>query len=464
MINKATFDQVIPLAQLLDEKGKKLAVLSGSPLGDVLNTCSTYGLHVEGQSFDSISLDQANDFLVAQCNQKTEDGYNEHNGAIATVVDVAGKAVSQALYFARNVVLADVKEVLTKVEQIVAGIRSVQAEPYTIHQQNTAVVFSNPLLHELVERFSNTSAQAVERRSLPPLDLSAVRAAIATGANLFDGEVEVSLSAFDDEGYKQVQAILEGRTALDSACPEYALGVHLLSKALIDNPYEGVNISLVEFNARMAQLVEQSGRMVYQEIERIVRRKKLGMLYNGGGVASPDGRVTIFVNNEVYLDMLNKGLTPEILIGNEFLGRRYNDNQLIENGVELTAIYEREMRLRALQATMEETNSAREALSRLIALEIANRSAEQLPIDRASLQARLNARIALIREKDLKCLPVLVRDLICHVFYAHTDALRILSAIDAIGEQYPEIDAREAALLATIQYVTYWISKQIVVA
>jgi hypothetical protein len=464
MINKSTFEQTIPLAQLLAEKGKNLNTLQGSPLDNVLKTCSTYGLHVEGQSFDTLSLGEVNDYLTTQCNHKLEGGYNEHNAAVSEVVDLAGKAVAQSLNFARNVVLPDIKSILEKVEQVVVGIRSNKSEPFVIVQKTPAKIFSNPLLHELVERFSNVAAGSVERREMAPLLGADVRGFISTGASQFDGEVEEILNENEGMGYAVVQNVLEGRIELNNVAPEFAVGVHLLCKALHDNPYDGVKMPLMEYNQRLARLIEQSGRIVYQEIERNLRRKKLGLLYVGGSMLIEEGKSAIVVNTDVYLDMLEKGLTPEALIGNEFLGRRYNDSQLIEKVDELTALYNREMRFREMQAQMENTNMAREAVERIFALEIVNREEGDLPVDRASLQKRLNARIGLLGESDLKSLTTLVRDLVCHVFYAHTDARRILCTIDAMGEKYPDIDPREAALLATVDYVAYWVSKQIICA
>lgn len=461
MINRQTFDQAVPLAQKLAEEGVNLIPLQGSPLADIVSTCSTYGLHVEGRNLDDLQVGDVTQFLTEEACRKTAEGYNEHNDATAAVVEVASRAVQQSLSFARNVVLPDVKAMLAKVEETIKGILAARSAPYEIVANGTPDLFRNALLHELVERFHNTTAQSVERREMAQIPSTEVRAAIVTGAAQFDAEVDAILGANDGLGYRLAQEVLEGKTDLDRLNNHMAVGVHLLCKSLYDNPYEGVKMNLVDYNNRLARLIEQSGRMVYQEIERSVRRKKLGHLYDGGGVRV-EGKYFIHVNNDVYLDMLAKGLTPEALIGNEFLGRRYNDSQLVEHVEELTLVYTREMRMRTMQAQMEELNLSREAIERLFSLEIVEREDEQLPVDRAALQQRLRMRLSLLRDGDLSNLTRLVRDLVCHVFYAHTDAQRILTMIDGIGEQYPEIDPREAALLATIEYVTYWVSKQIV--
>ena len=49
----------------------------------------------------------------------------------------------------------------------------------------------------------------------------------------------------------------------------------------------------------------------------------------------------------------------------------------------------------------------------------------------------------------------------CKVFFPHTQALRILSDIDAHAQNNPSLSPREAATLATIDLVCEWAASQI---
>lgn len=464
MIIKSTLEQTFPLAQSLAAQGITLNVLQGTPLAEVMATCSTYGLHVEGQSFDTITLDTVADYLVDECKKPLTQDFIPHNAATNKVIEEAAKACSAVLSFAKNVVVADVKEMLDKVEAAVNGIKSARSEPFVIQAESPSTVFSNPLLHELVDRYNGTVAKSVDRVELGFLDPVTVRSSIVTGAATFDEEVSELLSRQNSFAYDQVSKVLEGSTSLDDVIVPAALGVHLACKALYDNPFEGCKLSLIDYNLRMANLMEQSGRIVCKEIEQIVRRRQLLSLYNGASFDTDTGKTIISVNNDVYLDLLGKGLSPEALIGNEFLGRRFNPSQLIENVEMLQDVYKREINLRLMQASMEETNSAREAIVRLYALEIVNREDDQLPVDRGTLQKRLSARVALIGEQELLNLPILIRDLTCHVFYAHTDAHTILSSMDIMGARHVDMNPREVILLVTVEYIAIWVAKQMVVA
>ena len=54
-----------------------------------------------------------------------------------------------------------------------------------------------------------------------------------------------------------------------------------------------------------------------------------------------------------------------------------------------------------------------------------------------------------------------VRTVVCKVFFPHTQALRILSDIDAHAQNNPSLSPREAATLATIDLVCEWAASQI---
>ena len=54
-----------------------------------------------------------------------------------------------------------------------------------------------------------------------------------------------------------------------------------------------------------------------------------------------------------------------------------------------------------------------------------------------------------------------VRVIICKVFFPQTEALRILTEIDAHAANNPALTPREAATLTTIDLVCGWVASQI---
>lgn len=458
MLNRIFLEQSLPLATKLAAAGKRIIPIQGTPLDDIMRACSTFSMYNSAQNLDDLTSSDMLSQLVDIAAAKNDAGENMHNGVVAQFVELAKGAVQQGLNNARNVVMPDVKALLTVVQEVQAGRRSTTANPYVVTPRITPAVLSNPMLLELVERYNMTPAREVPRRELPGLSNDEVKAAITTGAAEFDAEV---LELLGEDGLTQVGNVWSGGIELGFLAPEYAVGVHLLTKAMYNNPPSGTKLQLSDYNNLVSLLTEQSGRITYQVIETQARRKKLGMLYNTSrAVPGIDGQRVIEVNNDVYLPLLDRGLTPEMLIGNEFLGRPYSEGQLLENKENLEAAYNREKRLLDTRAELEDRNALRNTISMVFSREIANRAEADLPVDRSILQSRLAEAVRRIDDKKLACLESLVRDLTCHVFYAHTDADFILCVMDEIGCKYPDLDPREIALLATTQYVSYWVAKQ----
>lgn len=136
-------------------------------------------------------------------------------------------------------------------------------------------------------------------------------------------------------------------------------------------------------------------------------------------------------------------------------------SQLMEVKDDLVTIYNREMRMRSTRHRMEQTSKVREFLDKVVSLMINERDEDMLPADRATLHKRLADYLATINDYEFDNLPVLCRNVVCHVFYAHTDAKRLIVIGDRIGEEYPDLEPREVMLMATIEYISVWVAKQI---
>src|SRR5690606_19483371 len=350
-----------------------------------------------------------------------------------TVVTNAARAVNQAMSMARNMVVPDINRVLKTVQELTDGFVSTLLEPFVVVSEEQSPLFTDPLLLELVERFSETPARAVVARSLPAIDVETVKTKIATGSQSFDDAV---LAFLGDAGLMAVAEAFSGNMHLDNLRPEFHLGLHLLAKAMVDDPLDGTPMGLTDYNFYLSQIVEQTGRTVLQVIEQTMRRRKLGLLYTSPTVANQGFR-EIRVDNAVYVKMLKEGLSPEALFGNELLGRRYMATQLLEHKEELELTYAREMRLRQARHGVEAAQRTRDYVVSAITLMINEREEDMLPAPRSELHVRLHKFFSGMVERDFapENLAVICRNAVTHVFYAHTPARRILEIIDSVGKQ-----------------------------
>lgn len=447
------------MAMTLSDRGVRLAAIPDSPLDRLVRCTSTHGLYVEGVDLKDISLGQVTEYLTERSKMATEGDVPDHDLTTAGLVALAGPAVASQLSLTRNSVMPDIKDVLSQVEATQVGYRNSILEPYRVVQLDRPAVFGNPLLAEMVEKFSETAAEDTPRIDLIKLDVDGVKSLVSTGAEAFDAEMAALLAQEDNTGYVLICDVLSGCGDV-AGLGVYAAGLYLVAKALYDNPIDGVIPGLADFNNALATLIAQSGRVTYQRLKSFDREVSQGLLYADASSISGD---CIYVNTQVYLKMLESGLTPEILIGNELLGRPYMASSMLENADALTRVYRQEIGLRQLQADIEDVARLKSIVGGVVSKMILERADDVLPqgVGREVLQQRLQSYLQTVPKELLECLPVLARDVVIHVFYAHTDARRIINAVDQIGVRQPGISAEEALFLATTQYVAIWVAKQL---
>jgi hypothetical protein len=196
---------------------------------------------------------------------------------------------------------------------------------------------------------------------------------------------------------------------------------------------------------------------VLSKIESYKRTRELGQLY----VPNQRSITQVVVMGEAYRKLLDAGLSPEALLGNEMAGRRYTAGQLIENKTTLEQIYNREMNLRSLKTQTEMFGITRNVIDVVIRSEIAKAGED---VNKALLLERLKTAIEKLDERNSTDLYQVLTDVVCNVFYLETDARSVIMIINTVGAQFgSEADPREVALLATIKYVNNWIANQLVI-
>lgn len=459
MLNNQIANLVTPLAIKIANEESVISPLTDSPLSNLLTGCSLAGLFYNGKTIEDYSLEEAVSHIVEESKVETVDGLSEHDHAFSEVKGLAARGISSLLNLTRNVVIPDIKEVVKKTEELLSGYVNNTMDPFVVVMKEIPEVFFDPLMMELVEKYSETPARQITRRQLPVIEQEVLISSIKTGADGFDEKV---LSLLSTDGIAWVSEAFSGNIELTALNPEYSIALHLLCKNMYDEPPKETRLSLSDYNDHISRMVEQTGRIAYQTIEQFRRKQKTSSLY-----AAPskivEGYREIVVDGNTYRKMLSEGLVPEVLFGNELLGRKYMASGLLEAKEELITVYNREMRLRSTKSRLERSGKVREYLEKAISLMINERDEDELPVDRGTLHRRLSDSLSNINDYEFDNVPMLCRNVVCHVFYAHTDAKRLIVIGDRLGTEYPDVDVREIMLLATIEYVSLWMAKQMVV-
>lgn len=448
MLNRVSIEAALPVAQKLSDAGLRLLPKDNTPLMSLMLAVNSAGLDAE--------LTPNSDLIALVGERSSEEA---HHCAMQDLVQLASECVSRTLDNARNVALPHIKEMVAKVTESVEGRRVSAISPFEIVMKEVPAVYTNQGIYSLATRYNTPNGLTYPAaRQLSTMVLDDVINLAKTGMEGVDADLEALLSLNNNEGYATVMDVLAGRKAFGDIDFDYAAGVLVCAQAIYDEPGNGVNMGLNDYNTAVNALIQASAAMTLSKIESYKRTRELGTLY----VPNQTSITQVIVMGEAYRKLLDAGLTPEALLGNEMASRKYTAGQLIENKTTLEQIYNREMNLRALKTQNEMFAITRGAIEVIVQTEI---DGLEDSVNKGVMRSRLMAELQRMNEAKTANLELLMTDVVCNVFYPETDARSVLMIINRVGEQFgPDADPREIALLATIKYVNCWMSTQMVVA
>lgn len=471
MINGHVIQSILPLVDKLDTNNVNLEVLAETPLARAIDACYTPRLeeHVEDVAYLLSEPDVQEEGSVAI----------SHDETMQSIVAQVSKTVGDNITLARSVVVPQIKQVLSDLGEYLDSRELRVANFLTVVPRHYPSVWSSPVLESMVEKYDNRPVKNLDiQRVYPEKTPEEIITLMKTGVTRFDKELEAFIA---DVGHELVERVYNevfkrpdvGEEAWKPAISEYisrngrayneTLIIHLIARRYLQDTPEEVPVSLDQHRNYMSELVEVTGIALCRVLvrrEQALSRKDMNiewplqyMLENGDEV------LEIVVNGDVYNQWLKDGGCPEILFGAAVSGKNglgYND--LIENREILLNAWERQLRIRTQRLTNDRltyvTSGTRAAVQKMIR----DTADEDLPIpDRSTLNIRLVNELAELKLKDLDCLPALIRRIVCRTLWAHTETENILTRMDEIGEQNPEMEMREVALLATIDLVSDWV-------
>lgn len=445
MLNRIAIEAAFPVAQRLDERKLRLLPAQNSPLMSLT-------MAVDNTLVDNSLVENTDIISVLQ----SRAGDEAHRIAKADIIRLASASVSRLHDISRNQVLPAIKELAGKVQEYVNARRLEASLPYSVVMKEIPAVYSNPALRQLADRYPNPSQLDYIVRPIASVTVERIKELVKTGMAGFDAELDVCLSLKNNEGYAAVMDVLSGRVGVQTMNQDYLPGVLVAAQSVYDEPEPGVNLTLVEYNDQVNRLLGKTAQLLRGAMMRYDEQEKLGVLYSSNGRES---LTQIVVMGKAYRALLEKGLTPEALIGNEMAARRFSQGQLIENKAILEQIYNREMNLQAVKVQTSMAGIVRDALRGVIGTELAARDLGDAAID---ANKRLVELVGGVNERNCDDLNTLVTEIVCEVFYPRTDALTFIRLMNRVGGTLAaDTDPREVALMATIKYVNFWLCRQL---
>ena len=242
-----------------------------------------------------------------------------------------------------------------------------------------------------------------------------------------------------------------------------ALITQLVAKSFLEKPPETTNSSLSDFNDNCATFLQQSGRTLYRmvkERERFNAENRLITFFPQPGSTNQ----AIEVVGEVYTRWLEEGGSPELLMGACLSGNReVSYPGLLEDKEKYLKVYSRAEQMHKSKAAANRTSAMVDETRRVVSEYIRSLSTDDKTIidPKDVLLKRLGESLGTItcgQSTDCYCY---VREVVCNVFYPHTNALTILKLIDEAIEENPKLSVREAGTVATIDIVATWVASMI---
>lgn len=463
MLTRETLGLAYSVASKFQNTDMSIIPLDNSLFSDLNKTCSLNGLFINGKSLKDYSIDEVIGYVVSDYAVDKQGSGLVHDAIRADVKRKVFMGLSSLLNVVTNQAVPDARRVYTTAQD---ALNTVVNRPFEIIMVEEPPILKYPELTQFVEKHKNTPVKIIIRRGMDVLpEGSDVNELLTTGVRSFDDALNKSITPSKHisearQYFKQINTELTNLSTLT------LIVVRLLAGNLYDHPPEGIDLTLAEYNRIMAEVVAQSSSILYKRL--VLRNARLGQMYVDAGKPLPaktevDVPKDVMVNGDAYRDALSKGVTPEAVMGNELLGRKYTAVfELVGNKDMLVEVYAREVRLREMrQTTLRNKNQIRCIVEAVTSILNERFTEAEGKIDYSYYSKRLMEWVGSRREKPTEPLSVMSLDAVCKVLYPDTDAETYLKLMGNLETKYPKVEPRELALMTTIWYYALWASKNL---
>ena len=477
MLTNQSIRTVEPIRDELARNGLYLEPISGSILDEITGVSLAVDTKIGEVEFDEI--DHATK-LLSDTSEVDMEKVNEHDEISEDVVTDVAEIIEGNLHLARSKIVPAAKEVYELYTKQMDRYQIDTSQPVYIIPNVYHEIWGSYELSSAVERFANAPMEPYRfEYTMPELGFEHIRQFAKTGVDALDRLVE---SWFEDqdavkvvEGYRRIfvdrSATIGKMTDVTHQTPDGLdrndiLLAFILATGFEENIPEELDLSLEQYRLYLARMREQAARVVYQEIERRSRDRNNRVLIYKVSEYLPDSISRepyrcAHVNNDVYLNFLEEGGTPEAIYGALIMDADRSYINILENKDTFEQKWNRHLSLYNQRISSLSTHYKREAIRTAMAQYINSVDEDDLPAEREHLHQRNEQCIGKYDAHYFTDEMIVIRDMVAGVFYPNTNAKMIFRAMDQIERTDPNLNARECALFATIDLIARWMASQI---
>jgi len=470
MLSAQAISTAIDQVANFEARGVIVSALPGSLLESTVRAChpgmiSSFEDNAGQHVLSSSSIEYAansTDGITGSC---------EHTLTQSELVALIAPKVTGYLAHARTVVAPAVEEFVRHLDEAVSVYRGIIAHDFEIVTQALPAPLADSSILDSIKKGETVLSRDFEMplMGLPSVSTEGMLQMLRTGAPALDAVIDAWADAkgitFIAEVWERLFSDgMNAPTTTASAFfqqtgegTERLLAAFLFCRTMWDNPAEGTQVSLSKYNDTIAELRLQVASRLNQRINNAERGEKAGNL-----VLSSYNR-KIVVNQSVYVKWLQSGGSNEVLFGNALKSSPALTVKDIDADAESSkAAWSRYAAMNALNFNNRMFTKYKEAAAAEFCRLMADSTHSEMPLnDREIILRRFNTALEQSRIEETRNLFAWSLRLLGTSWFYDTDAYRILKSISDVREANPDLDVREAAAIAAIDYITYWVSGQL---
>jgi hypothetical protein len=432
-------------------------------------------------SMNAEYLPTAKDIEAESRLESVEDpNLSQHDVQMDAIITDLANSVGQHLTFAKNTVRPMIATFVEMTSQALAAYPDTATYNPKVNKVDLPQVAFVATFESEVQKFKDVVYQPMSTAlNLPIKQPDEVIALMTTGSDAVDKAIAAWVDTSGKDFFLTVYNVVFCATAPDiSSTPdaffsnkekgqEVLVAAFLMARNLLDAVPEGVMMNLSEYRIAVGTVVEQTARRLCTAYEDRQRYSQLDTL-----ILSYDDK-NVWVFGPVYDKWLADGGLQAVLFGNLLLDRpNLSLPAMLEDQQKCMERWERENLFLTTTVRNRRHDAAKATLSfwteKMLAENLQTIFGEVCPNEeltlnsnqpRSALESAL-VYISCLDHDTIKDLWNVGIEVVAGCFFNYSSASDILRGIESAVKDNPNIDPNEAALLATIEYVSVYVVNQ----
>lgn len=484
MIFPATFQLATSLATELSDLGYAVAASPNSALQDVTRHASPFvakGVDEQFYTLDPMTVNKVDMDSLAYAVQATTSGDNNNPSIFeessAGLVRDLSKMVTTHLSYAKN----EVRPTFTDFkEKLVSYLENYQpknpATNFEITQYNFPEVLTDGLFADEIRRYIGTTIVEAKPISLGERTNDELLQLLLTGSKSIDKRLAEWAGDLSSNLLRTVWYSLFGlgqesgtnslaQNGVNLAVHEridHSLVAYLFARNLYNNPAEDSKLSLNDYKTQVAGIRDYAGRMLAENFRVFSSYLSSKVL-----ILSAD-KTTAVVNGPVYKEWLSTGGSVELLYGVLVSGDRSKTVNAINEKLDS---YRNNWSTYVAASMMSETTRSFQNFKTYLlgqfSIELEHPTSMEFEYGKTNANYKETAKrlaceyVEKLTPEDMKQPNKIAMELVARCRYFYSSAYRILSDMEEVARLSPNINPREAALLASIRYLSTYFASQL---